>query len=261
MTHSGTSSKNSQPISVLRPAAKVEELVDSAFAEDLIVAAGHGMLTEDLALALLKRRDLSAQALEALARNHGVMKQRKVLVHLVEHPRTPRHIALPMLRRLFVFELMRVALEPTVAADLKLVAEEVLVGKLETLSLGESINLARRASSGVAGALLQNQHRAVIEAALQNPRMTEASIAKALAKPEVSALLLSMLVEHPKWSLRRDLQTAILRRPEANEEIVTKVATKLPISAILELLDAVHFPEGREQLLRHLLDERPRNSL
>jgi hypothetical protein len=254
MTHSG--SKGSQPISVARPAAKVEELVESTFTEDLIVAAGHGMLTEDLALALLKRRDLSAPVLEALARNHGVIKHRKVLVHLVEHPRTPRQVALPMLRRLFVFELMRVALEPAVAADLKLVAEEVLIGKLETLSLGESINLARRASSGVAGALLQNQHRAVIEAALQNLCMTEASIAKALAKPEVPALALSMLMEHPNWSLRRDLQIAILRRPEADEAIVRKVAAKLPNSAILEILSAVHLPEGREQLLRDLLDER-----
>jgi hypothetical protein len=256
MTHSGTGSSSAKPISVLRPAAKVEELVGSSFVEDLVVAAGHGMLNEDLALLLLQRRDLSPQVLEALVRNHAVMKHRKVLVQVVEHPRTPRHIALPMLRRLFVFELMRVGLEPAVPADLKLLVEDLLIDKLETLSLGECINLARRASPGVAGALLLHEQRAVIEAALQNPRMTEASIAKSLAKPEVPAVLLSMLIEHPKWSLRRELQIAILRRAEATEAVVLQTAAKLPKPAILDVLSQVRLPEGREELLRRLLETR-----
>jgi hypothetical protein len=214
------------------------------------------MLNEDLALLLLQRRDLSPQVLEGLVRNHTVMKHRKVLMQVVQHPRTPRHIALPMLRRLFVFELMRVGLEPMVPADLKLLIEDLLIDKLETLSLGESINLARRASAGVAGALLLHEQCAVIEAALQNPRMTEASIAKSLAKPKVPALLLSMLIEHPKWSLRRELQIAILRRAEATEGIVVQTAAKLPTPAILEVLEQVRLPVDREELLRRVLEER-----
>jgi len=256
MTHSGTQLRNAKPISVTRPAAKVEELVESAFVEDLVVAAGHGMLNEDLALALLKRRDLSVSVLEALMRNHVVMKHRKVLVSVVQHPRTPRHIALPLLRRLFVFELMHVALEPAVAADLKLLAEEVLIDKLETLSLGECINLARRSSTGVAGRLLLKGQTAVIEAALQNSRMTEASIVKSLGKNDVPAALVSMLAEHPKWSLRREIQTAIIRRPEATEAIVLKIVAKLPKPAIVDLLEQQSLPEGREELLRTTLAER-----
>jgi hypothetical protein len=241
------------PISVSRPAAKVEELVDSAFVEDLVVAAGHGMLNEDLALAILKRRDLSVSVLEALVRNHGVMKHRKVLVNVAQHPRTPRHISLPLLRRLFVFELMHVALEPGVAADLKLLAEDVLGDKLETLSLGECINLARRASTGVAGRLLLHDQSPVIEAALQNPRMTEPSIVKSLGNNDVPATLLSMLAEHPKWSLRREIQIAIIRRPEATETVVLKVVAKLPKPAITDLLKQLSLPERREELLRTAL--------
>ena len=255
MTHSGTDSKKTKPISVSCPAAKVEELVESSFVEDLIVAAGHGLLNEDLALAILQRRDLSSRVLEALIRNHAVMKHRKVLLQVVQHSRTPRHISLPLLRRLFVFELMHVALEPAVAADLKLLAEDVLIDKLETLSFGECINLARRASPAVAGALLLHGQRQVIQAALQNPRMTEAIIAKSLAKTEVSPLLLSMLVEHPKWSTRRELQLAIVRRSEATDAIVLKAASKLPKAAILEVIEHIRLPEPKEQLLRTLLEE------
>lgn len=253
MTHSGTHLRNAKPISVARPAAKVEELVESAFVEDLVVAAGHGQLNEDLALSLLKRRDLSVAVLEALVRNHVVMKHRKVLTNVAQHPRTPRHISLPLLRRLFVFELMHVALEPAVAADLKLLAEDVLIDKLETLSLGECINLARRASAGVAGRLLLRAQPAVIEAALQNSRMTEASIVKSMGKNEVPAALLSMLAEHPKWSLRREIQIAIVRRAEATEDVVLKVVAKLPKPAIIDLVEQLNLPEGREELLRTAL--------
>lgn len=192
----------------------MQDLVASVFAEDLLAAAGHGALTEQLALSLLQRRDLPANAIEALARNRFAIKHRKVLVAVSEHSHTPRHIALPLLRRLFAFELMEVAIAPSAAADVRPIAEELLINKIETLSLGERISLARRASSGVAGALLLNDERAVIEAALQNPRMTEANILKSFASAEMPLLLLTMISEHPKWSLRREIQIAILRRKE-----------------------------------------------
>ena len=253
MTRVGTTSGKLQPISVLRPAAKIEELIESSFVEDLMVAARHGSLTEDLALAMLRRRDLASTVIATMTKNHALMKHRKVLLHLVQHPRTQRHVSLPLLRRLFSFELMHIALTPGVAADVKLVAEDILISKLETLALGECISLAKQASRGVAGALLLHVERAVIEAALQNPRMTEASIAKSLARREVPIVLLSMLTDHPKWSLRRELQMAILRRPEATEAMVATVVSRLPKIAVLELIEHARLPRSREELLRKIL--------
>jgi hypothetical protein len=243
-----------QPLSVSRPDDGVEELVESVFVEDLAVAAAHPALNENLALALLRRRDLPAAAIEAMARNNSVIKRRKVLIEIVQHERTPRHIALPFLRRLFTFELMDVALAPAEAADLKLVAEDLLIKKLETLSLGERIALARRGSPGVAGALLLHAERPVVEAAMQNPRLTEASIVSSLTRSEVPVLLLSIVIAHPKWSLRREIQLAILRRSEATETIVRQTAAKLPKRAIYEVLQHTRLPGHREALLRRLLE-------
>ena len=220
----------------------------------MLTAAAHVHLTEDMALALLARRDLPASAIELLARNRGVIQQRKVLAQIIRHPNTPRHVALPLLRRLFVFELMEIALAPAVAADLKLPAEGLLIDKLENISLGEAISLARRASAGVAGALLLKPDRAVIEAALQNPRMTEANIVKALSAKEVPALLITMLSHDAKWSLRREIQTAILRRPEAEAGVVRKIADNLPKPAIYEILNSIRLLHRREELLRSLLE-------
>ena len=83
---------------------------ESQSAESLKNAASDSALTEDLALALLKRPDLPAEACEALTRNANLVKLRKVRRRVVEHPRTPRHVSLAMLRHLYTFDLMQVAL-------------------------------------------------------------------------------------------------------------------------------------------------------
>ncbi len=236
MTGFGTAIGKAQPLSVSRPSASLPELIASVFSEDLVAAAAHAALEEDHALALLRRNDLPPAALEALTRNPIVGKSRKTLMKIVEHLRTPRHVSLPLLRRLFAFELMDFALSATVAADVKLVAEQLLIDKLQTISLGERVNLARRASAGVAAALLIQNERIVIEAALQNPRMTEGSVVKAIAKSEEPGTLIAIVAEHAKWSLRREIQLAILRTPECPEPIVMGIGRALPRHVIYELL-------------------------
>ncbi|HKT25229.1 MAG TPA: hypothetical protein VJR04_11535 [Terriglobales bacterium] len=254
MTGFGTAQGKAQPLSVSRPSAALAELIASVFPEDLLVAASHAGLEEDQALGLLHRNDLPPTAFEALARNPVAIKSRKTLLKLVQHVRVPRHVALPVLRRLFAFELMDVALSPTAAADLKLVAEQLLIDKLEAISLGERINMARRASAGIASALLLQSERTVIEAALQNPRMTEAGIVKAVSAAESAGTLIEIVVEHTKWSLRREIQLAVLRRPEAPEAIVMQVARTLPRPVIYELLKELRLPERKAELQRCLLE-------
>ena len=255
MTGFGTAQGKAQPLSVSRPSAAVAELIASVFTEDLLAAAGHAGLEEDHALALLRRNDLPPPAFEALARNPVAIKSRKTLLKIVQHARVPRHVALPLLRRLFAFELMDVALSPTAAADLKLVAEQLLIDKLEAISLGERINMARRASAGIASALLLQDERTVIEAALQNPRMIEASVVRAVTVAESPRTLIEILVEHTKWSLRREIQVAVLRRPETPEPIVMRIARALPRPVIYELLKELRLPERKAELQRCLLEK------
>jgi hypothetical protein len=114
----------------------LHESVLSASLETLIAAVSDPALTEDLALVLLKRSDLPTQVLDRLSRNTVIMKSRKVKLAVVEHPRTPRHISVPMVRHLFTFDLMQVTLTPVVPADIKMSAEEALINRLERLRKG-----------------------------------------------------------------------------------------------------------------------------
>jgi len=195
--------------------ARLEKLLQSQSADVLREAAAHPGMNEDLTLALLARRDIPGAAVEALVKNPGVMKHRKVVAAIVGHPRTPRHVSLPMVRTLYVFELMQVALTPAVAPDIKRAAEDQIVVRLETVSIGERLTLAKQGSNRIAEALLADPEPRIVEAALLNPRMTEASVVQALGREAAPAHFIEQTCRHPKWSLRREVQLALLKSEHA----------------------------------------------
>jgi hypothetical protein len=97
--------------------AQLDRLIHDSSPEILVAVAADLRLTEDLALALLNRRDLPPDALQELYRNAAVAKLPKVRLALVAHPRTPRHVSVPLMRGLHTFELMQIALQPAVSAS------------------------------------------------------------------------------------------------------------------------------------------------
>lgn len=231
-------------------------LIHSHSAEELKRAASDAALTEDLALALLGRRDLPPEVLEALSKNAAALKQRRVLVDLVAHPKTPRHVSLPAIRHLYTFELMQLALSPAVLADIRKATEETIVSRLEKISLGERITLARRASGRVAAALLLDAEPRVIEAAMVNPFLTEALIVKALTSDNASQALVELVCHDAKWSLRREVRIALLRNQHTPEASAIEFARSLPSGAIREILSESRLAEAARLRLQKELEIR-----
>lgn len=216
--------------------AALEERIRSNSPEELKEVAGAAQLNEDLALAFLARRDLPPQAIEALAKNGHVMKHRRVIAAVVMHPRTPRHVSLPVTRHLYTFELMQIALTPAVAADVKMAVEETIVARLESISTGERVALARRASGRVAAALLLDPEERIVHTALANPFLTEAHIVKALMREEAPEHFVALASRHEKWSLRRDIQVALLRHDKTPLARVLAFAQSLPTQTLRDTL-------------------------
>ena len=200
---------------------------------------------EDQAVAFLQRKDLTTDMLSSLARNPEAVKSRKVVLALIAHPRTPRHVSIPLLRRTFVFDLMQVTLTPSIAADLKRAAEDQLLVRLETLSTGEKITLAKRASGRVAAALLQDGDERVVEPALDNAQLTESFVVQALMKPRAPEVLFELASEHRNWSLRPEVQLALLR----SEKTPLSRAQEFASSFSNEVLESV-LPDSRRAFLR-----------
>ncbi|HEV2699594.1 MAG TPA: hypothetical protein VGU90_16495 [Terriglobales bacterium] len=197
-------------------------------------------LNEDQALSLLKTSDINANTLAEVARNPATLKRRKVMLALVSHSRTPRHISIPLLRRMFTFDLMQVTLTPAVAADIKRAAEEQILLRSESLSLGEKISLARRGPGRVAAALLNENDTRVVSVALDNARLLEASVVRAIMKPDAAQLVYDLVSEHPKWSQRREVQIALLRSEKTPLERAKEFALHFSPEFLQEIV-----PEGR----------------
>jgi len=211
-------------------------------------------LREDSALSLLKSADVAPETLEQLAKNGALLTYRKVKLALVEHPRTPRHVSLPLIRQLYTIDLMQVALTPAVPADVKRAADEALCNRIETLASGERLTLAHRGSGRIAEALLLDAEARVTCAALQNSRLTEAGIIRALIRPGCSAPLVEAVCHHPQWSLRREVRVALLRNEKTPMARAVEFARGLPPALLREILHSSRLPANvKEYLLADLV--------
>jgi len=214
-------------------------------------ATSEPVLNEDLALSLLKRTDLPVELIEKLSKNSAIMKSRKVKRAVVAHPRSPRHVSVSILRQLFTFDLMQIALLPTLAGDLRVAAEESLIRRLEAITPGEKLSLARRASGRVAGMLLLDPDPRIVRAALENPRMTEVLLSRALTRTGVSPALVLAVCSHAKWSLRREIRVALLRNEKTPLGYALEFARTFPVRVLKEILEGSRLPQDvKGQLLR-----------
>ncbi len=235
---------------------RLESLLQSPSTDVLREVAAHPGMNEDLTLGLLARRDVPAVVIEALVKNPSVMKHRKVITAIVGHPRAPRHVSLPMVRMLYVFELMQVALTPAVAPDIKRAAEDQIVLRLETVSPGERLSLAKQGSNRVAEALLCDPEARIVQAALLNPRMTEASVVQGLGRDKVPAHFVEQASRHPKWSLRREVQLALLKSEHTPLARVLTFIQAFSTQALRDVLKHSRLPANVKMYLIEELDTR-----
>jgi len=251
----------------------------AAAVADWLRTAADPALTEDLALSLLKRADLPAEVLENLSKNVKALKSRKVKMALASHPHTPRHVSVPLARQFYTFELMRVALSPSVPADVKVAIDDILISRLKMITVGERLTLARRASGRVAAALLLDveggdgkilsgrdgkivhgrrfnakplaHETRVMQTALENPRLTETLVISSVLRPLAKAALVSAVARHPKWSKRREIRAALLRTEHLSLANALEFGREIPAPLLSEILTNSRLPiRIKNQLLR-----------
>lgn len=258
------------------PPSAANPLPATVASANLSRTAADPALNEDLALALLKRADLLAEVLEQLAQNANALKSRKVKIALVSHPHTPRHVSVPLARQFYTFDLLKVALSPSVPADVKVAVDNALISRLKTITLGERLTLARRASGRVAAALLLDvesgdgkvvhSHRIagkagaaetiarktrVMQAALDNPRLTEALVIKSVLGRAATAALVHAVARHAKWSRRREIRAALLRTGHLSLAHALEFSREIPIPLLHEVLASSRLPAPiKAQLIR-----------
>jgi len=224
---------------------------DSAKVVLVALARNPNLLEPDL-LRLLERKDLPAEVLREIAAHKEAARSYSVKLALARHPKTPRVISLPILKFLYLFDLLRVVQTPAAPADVKMAAEEKILAKAETLTRGEKITLARRASGRVVAGLLATEDGDLIQAGLDNPFLTEAHILKLLALETLPPIVVEAVAHHPKWSLRYHVRLALLRNPRTPFERVLAFLPDMTVADLQEICLDRRMPEPvRHYILAH----------
>lgn len=167
---------------------------------------------EEQLLAMLERRDLPVDFLRSVAGDPSRTKSYRVRLALLRNPRTPASASLKFVGQLHLFDLVAVALIPHVPREVRAAAEGAILAQLRQVPLGARVTLARRTGSeSVLSRLLADRDLPVVEAALANARLTEASIARTVRDPSAPPHTIDLISRHPKWSVRRDVRYALVR--------------------------------------------------
>ena len=124
------------------------------------------------------------------------------------------------------------------------------MSRLPGVTLGERISLARRSSTLVAGALLLDKEANVWQPALENARLTEAAVVKALQRPSATTAFVEAVTHHSKWSLRHEVQVALLRNAHTPLARAIEFARRIPPPQLRDILHASRLPEKIKIYLR-----------
>lgn len=224
---------------------EIKTLVHEAGEETLLALLENPNLDDTHVSLMLERLDLSANVLSAVAEKGKWTASEGVRLRLARHPRTPKRIALAVVRQLFLFDLVRLSLLPAAPADIRRVAEEIILTRIPHLPVGEKLTLARRGPARVAGALIAEGHAQAIKLALGNAFLTESQVLKVLAKPGVPPRSVAAIAQHPKWSCQYNVRIALVRNSHTPVPVVLAFLPNLTLRDLKEIA-------GLEGLAPHL---------
>jgi hypothetical protein len=232
--------------------AALEILMASGDPELLAAVLENPSLDEPLLCRLLERKDLSTELLTRVSRRAEWMRGYPVRLRLVRHPNAPRLVALVLVRQLFLFDLVKVSLLPSARAEVRRIAEDLVLNRLSQLPLGQKITLAKQGPGRVVGALLAEGLLPVLRPALENPFLTEAQITRVLARSDVSARVVEAIARHSKWSFLPHVRIALVRNPFTP---LARVMTFLPDIPLADLRELQQLSTLRPDLRRYLAHE------
>jgi hypothetical protein len=219
----------------------IEQRLESADEEGLleIVRGQLASLDGTLMRRLLRHPFLGTEAIKVLLDNREVAGSYEVRRELAGHPKTPEARAMQLVATLYWRDLSRLSTETRVRPTVRRTAERRLADRLPGLAVGEKVAIARRCSPGLVTRIGQDPNPRVIQALLENPRLTEGVLLQLVSRDSARPEVLAMVARDRRWGIRYRIRVPICRNPN------TPVATALTQLAALRKSDLRAVAEDR----------------
>ena len=205
----------------------MEQRLAAADEEDLVALVREhlGSLDGALMRRLLRHPFLGSEAIQLLLADRRVVGSYEVRRELAAHPRTPDARAMQLVSTLYWRDLARLSVETRVRPAVRRAAERRLADRLPGLAVGEKVAIARRCSPGLVSRIGQDPNPRVIQALLENPRLTEGVVLQLVSRDSARPELLAMVARDHRWGVRYRVRVPICRNP--NTPVATAL-TQLP---------------------------------
>ncbi len=226
--------------------------------EVLRAALKNRQLREDHLLTLLRRRDLPEDLAKAIQQRPETENNHRLQLALAKNPNTPGAIALSILPRLFIFELLDLCLLAGSTPDQRYAAEGEIIKRLPTVPLGNKMTLARRGTSNLVAEIFKEGDLPLMAICLDSPRLQEIALVQFLSGAKATAETISLLARHPKWKTRANLRFAILKNPRTPDVWFTLFLPQLRSADLHSLLHSRRLRPAQKMLVAEALKKRGR---
>lgn len=212
-------------------------------------------LTEALVLIVAGRKNVESEILESLYHDKRWRDSYRILLSLCKNPKTPQKITLSLLKSLRIFDLADLTRNQQIPVNVRMKAEAHITEKILTMPLGIKITLARRVGGNILMKLLEDGMKEVVTICLDSSQMTEGDICKILHMKKIPSHVIHRISDHPKWSLRYDVQWALIRHNQTPLSHAVIFLKKMKTTDLKELYAAPEVPTSTKPFIyRELID-------
>ncbi len=172
------------------------------------------LLTEEHALVLANRRNLSADVLEAIAKDRRWAESYVLRMAVAKNPKTPLFVSLSLARHLRLFDLADITRDHFLPLPYRKKIEAMIIERIPAMPLGIQKTLARRAAGNVLCALLRSRDTGIVRTCLGNPHLMEGHLFKYISRKDSLPETIGMIAEHPNWSCRTAVRLSLVRNAQ-----------------------------------------------
>jgi len=203
---------------------------------------------------ILRNPFVTGDVVEALMAVPRLLAAYEVRSAVARHPKTPPVHSQRLIPTLFWRDLLELSLDHRLPPVVRRLAERHLVQRLPGITLGEKLSLARRASHFVLHALRTESEPRIIEALLENPRLTEGILLPLVGRESTPPEVLRVIAKNRRWGRSYGIRSHLCRNPRTPGVVVIGLLAGLKRSDLRLIVGDSRLPRRTRERARKILD-------